>query len=88
MSSRKKSELPVYIVAYFIYFVYTSMKIFKKINLGGGQQGGYNQNSNQGYQQGGYQNNAYGGYQGGQNQQRSGEAEAYKRRQRDRKSVV
>ncbi|WP_276712168.1 single-stranded DNA-binding protein [Campylobacter rectus] len=47
--------------------------------LGGGQQGGYNQNSNQGYQQGGYQNNAYGGYQGGQNQQRSGEAEAYKR---------
>ena len=47
--------------------------------LGGGQQGGYNQNSNQGYQQGGYQNNAYGGYQGGQNQQRGGEAEAYKR---------
>ena len=47
--------------------------------LGGGQQGGYNQNSNQSYQQGGYQNNAYGGYQGGQNQQRGGEAEAYKR---------
>jgi len=41
--------------------------------LGGGQQqGGYNQNSNQGYQQGGYQNNSYGGgYQGGQNQQNS-----------------
>ena len=40
--------------------------------LGGGQQGGYNQNSNQGYQQGGYQNNGYGGgYQGGQNQQNS-----------------
>ena len=38
--------------------------------LGGGQQGGYNQNSNQGYQQGGYQNNGYGGgYQGEQNQQ-------------------
>ena len=38
--------------------------------LGGQQQGGYNQNSNQGYQQGGYQNNGYsGGYQGGQNQQ-------------------
>lgn len=40
--------------------------------LGGQQQGGYNQNSNQGYQQGGYQNNGYGGgYQGGQNQQNS-----------------
>ena len=40
--------------------------------LGGQQQGGYNQNSNQGYQQGGYQNNSYGGgYQGGQNQQNS-----------------
>ena len=38
--------------------------------LGGQQQGGYNQNSNQGYQQGGYQNNGYGGgYQGEQNQQ-------------------
>ena len=39
--------------------------------LGGQQQGGYNQNSNQGYQQGGYQYNSYGGYQGGQNQQNS-----------------
>ncbi len=40
--------------------------------LGGQQQGGYNQNSNQGYQQGGYQNNGYsGGYQSGQNQQNS-----------------
>ena len=39
--------------------------------LGGQQQGGYNQNSNQGYQQGGYQNNSYGGHQGGQNQQNS-----------------
>lgn len=40
--------------------------------LGGQQQGGYNQNSNQGYQQGGYQNNSYGGgYQGGQSQQNS-----------------
>ena len=40
--------------------------------LGGQQQGGYNQNSNQGYQQGGHQNNGYGvGYQGGQNQQNS-----------------
>ena len=40
--------------------------------LGGGQQGGYNQNSNQGYQQGGYQNNSYSGsYLGGQNQQNS-----------------
>ena len=40
--------------------------------LGGQQQGGYNQNSNQGYQQGGYQNNSYSGsYLGGQNQQNS-----------------
>ena len=40
--------------------------------IGGQQQCGYNQNSNQGYQQGGYQNNGYGGgYQGGQNQQNS-----------------
>ena len=48
--------------------------------LGGQQQGGYNQNSNQGYQQGGYQNNSYGGYQGGQNQQ-NGYAQSGSQRQ-------
>ena len=48
--------------------------------LGGQQQGGYNQNSNQGYQQGGYQNNGYGGYQGGQNQQ-NGYAQSGSQRQ-------